>query len=83
MSVPEPGTSVGWSQRWDLHCGKLGMARGGGGGHRSRPTLELDLNQSRPWTDLGSNFSLSPTRDLLTRDLIFLSFFFFSFLSTM
>lgn len=73
MSVPEPGTSVGWSQRWDLHCGNSAWP----GGHRSRPTLDLDLNQSRPWTDLGSNFSLSPTRDLLTRDLIFLSFFFF------
>lgn len=44
-------------------------------GHCSRPTPELDANQSRPWTALGSNFSLSPTRDLRTRDSSSLSLF--------
>lgn len=46
MSVPEPGTSVGWSQRWDLHCGKLGMARGASlqahSRSRSEPKQALD-----------------------------------------
>lgn len=71
MPFPEPGTSVGWSQRWDLHCGRLSMPLGASLQAHSR----LNLNQSRFWTDLGSNFSLSPTRDLLIRDLISLSFF--------
>lgn len=53
VSDPEPGAHVGWSQGWDLHYGRLGIVE-----RCSTPTPETDVNQSRPWTGLGSHFSL-------------------------
>lgn len=50
VPVPEPGACVG-SQKWGLHYRSLRAE------HRSTPSVETGVNQSRSWTDLSSDFS--------------------------